>query len=86
MQNVTINWWQEMKDATKDDFKEIIENLVCLGQLPEFVEKIKFSKTLNGAGYDEQVYENSVAKLHGNWNMLGKNEIDLIHTITRKLI
>lgn len=81
-----IDWWQEMKEATKDDFKEIIENLVCLGALPEFIENIKFSKSLKGSGYDEHIYEQSLGKLHGNWNMLNKNETDLIETISRKFI
>jgi hypothetical protein len=82
----TIDWWQEMKDATKDDFKEIIENLICLGALPEFIEKVKFSKTLSGAGYDERIFEQSLGKLHGQWNMLSKNETDIIETISRKFI
>lgn len=71
-----------LDSCSEDDIQEIIERLIENGFLT--AKEIK-SPNDSPRGYDESVYESSLDKLHGRWNMLSSEEEQQILKISNRL-
>lgn len=69
-----------LSNCDKYDIKEIIQALVEDGWIkPSRIE----SEDNSPRGYDEQTFEEALDKLHGRWNMLTKEEEEIINIAKR---
>lgn len=76
MPDIDIDYF--LSTCSKSDIQEIIQVLVENGWLkPSATDE-------SPRGYDEQVYEDSLKKLHGKWNRLSKEEENQILKIAKR--
>lgn len=80
--NYEINEINEfIENCDEYDINEIIKLLVSLG----FIKYNAMIDRNNGPrGFDENLYENALVKLHGKWNRISKKEEEQIIKIANR--
>ena len=75
---IRVNPDEFVQACTERELKELVNYLVKENLVSEKII------TPQHRGYDEQVFEESLEKLSGRWNMLSPDESEFISTIAKR--
>jgi len=72
-----------LSNCDSSDITDIIDTLITDGHIKSNQRLSKASGS-NGLSAPEQIFEEALDKLHGKWNMLSKDEEEMIMALAKR--